>query len=553
MDAAAPSAKKRRSSAAESHGPGKLSAPALATTEAPSTYSTAEPEESPNQEPPPGAGGEEQDGVDHISGLPDAVLGDIVSLLSTKEAARTQTLASRWRHVWRAAPLNLDHDDLNLDDDLEDKALAGLVSHILAVHPGPGRRFCIPPHHLHYRPAAVDAWLQSSALDNLQELDFWEYPPYWYHLTFPPSPPPASTFRFTATLRVATFGKCHLLDSSVEALHFPQLRQLALEDVEISEGSLHTMISRCPALECLLLRSFGFCRIQISSNSLRSIGVGVGFWHNKPQLREVVIVDAPCLERLLYLQEPVDIHVSVISAPKLATLGCFPHHCKLVFGTTVIQGLRIDNLVTVVPNVKILAVSPSHINLDTVIDLMKCFPCLEKLYIQSCISGESNLWRRKHSHFIRSCNIRLKTIVLQSYRGIRSQVNFASFFVLNARELELMRLVVDHRDYNERFFVEQHGMLQMEKRAARGARLEFTKDMCRHGRIHVKHDDLPGGRGGLELLLESATKTHKVEVHLNDGEAKVTVRGLLSWVKANLINERPEMVVKGDSVYAFLS
>ncbi|KAL6611272.1 hypothetical protein ACP70R_039200 [Stipagrostis hirtigluma subsp. patula] len=56
-------------------------------------------------------------------------------------------------------------------------------------------------------------------------------------------------------------------------------------------------------------------------------------------------------------------------------------------------------------------------------------------------------------------------------------------------------------------------------------------------------------RGGLELLLENATKAHKVEVHPNDGEAKVTMRGLLSWVKANMIKERPEMFVKGDSVF----
>ncbi|KAG2645238.1 hypothetical protein PVAP13_2KG423105 [Panicum virgatum] len=54
--------------------------------------------------------------------------------------------------------------------------------------------------------------------------------------------------------------------------------------------------------------------------------------------------------------------------------------------------------------------------------------------------------------------------------------------------------------------------------------------------------------GGLELLLENSTKVHKVEVSPKDGEGKVTMKGLLSWVKANLIKERPEMFVKGDSV-----
>lgn len=42
-----------------------------------------------------------------------------------------------------------------------------------------------------------------------------------------------------------------------------------------------------------------------------------------------------------------------------------------------------------------------------------------------------------------------------------------------------------------------------------------------------------------------------MDVPIMDGEGKVAMKGLLSWVKANLIKERPEMFVKGDSVYVF--
>jgi hypothetical protein len=202
------------------------------------------------------------------------------------------------------------------------------------------------------------------ALDNLEELDFCDY---WQLRSFPPAPPPASAFRFSDTLRVATFSKCKLMDRSVEGLQFPHLKQLALEDVSISEGSLHAMISSCPALECLLLNhSFGFSCVRISSSSLRSIGLGASRCGNQIQLREFIIIDAPCLERLLFLRQSVAVNVSVIRAPKLETLGC----------------LTVINLTTAVRNVKILAVAPWPINLDMAIDLLKCFPCLEKLYIK---------------------------------------------------------------------------------------------------------------------------------------------------------------------------
>ncbi|KAI3910334.1 hypothetical protein MKW92_033057 [Papaver armeniacum] len=57
---------------------------------------------------------------------------------------------------------------------------------------------------------------------------------------------------------------------------------------------------------------------------------------------------------------------------------------------------------------------------------------------------------------------------------------------------------------------------------------------------------LPVTFGGLELLCESV-KTHNVDVD-QTGEKKLTMKDLLSWVRTNLIKERPEMFMKGDSV-----
>ena len=166
--------------------------------------------------------------------------------------------------------------------------------------------------------------------------------------------------------------------------------------------------------------------------------------------------------------------------------------------------------------VKILALNMSFLCLDSVINLMRCFPCLEKLYMkvinsvhscailidwlfscfdlllifffQSCTAAShKNLWRRKHRDFVKCSDIRLKTLVLENYRGIRWQVNFVTFFVLNASVLEVMRLEVASKDYNEAFLAQERKELQLEKAASRGALFEFTTHTCRHCASHVKH------------------------------------------------------------------
>ncbi|KAG2640077.1 hypothetical protein PVAP13_2KG067800 [Panicum virgatum] len=280
-------------------------------------------------------GEEEEEGLDRISGLPDAVLGEIVSLLPTKDGARTQVLSSRWRPLWRSAPLNLDPCGLSVGRE---------ISRILSAHLGPGRRFFIPRYILRpegERSAAtlLDGWLRSPALDNLQELDFHYGDRFPYAQVSPPPPLPASVHRFSSTLRVASFGGCGLPDGNATALHFPLLKQLSLLHVTISESSLHALLAGCPVLQSLLLSFNSGCRrLRIVSRSLRSIGVKPG--RGDCRLQQLILEDAPSLERLLCSSSLCGrvIDISVISAPKLDTLGPldddFP---RLDFGATVFQ------------------------------------------------------------------------------------------------------------------------------------------------------------------------------------------------------------------------
>jgi hypothetical protein len=286
-----------------------------------------------DQEPPPPLPGAEGGGSDRISDLPDAVLGEIISLLPTKQGARTQVLASRWRRLWRSAPLNLHCPPYLFDEDARD----AIISRILAVHQGPGRRFCAPVYHLHGDRA--EAWLRSPALDNLQELELCSYTFYLLFLPATPQPLPAAAFRFSDTLHVATIGECHLTDSTVQALHFPKLQKLGLKLVSISETSLHTLIAACPALECLLIHdSDGFRCVRINSSSLRSIGVRCYNCRDELIFGELVIENAPSLQSLLQFGSIEHLDISVISAPKLEALGFLSDSSdRIVFDSTVIQ------------------------------------------------------------------------------------------------------------------------------------------------------------------------------------------------------------------------
>ncbi|CAL5089841.1 unnamed protein product [Urochloa decumbens] len=205
---------------------------------------------------------------------------------------------------------------------------------------------------------------------------------------------------------------------------------------------------------------------------------------------ELIIEDAPCLEKLLHA-EGFGLRLSVVVAPKLATLGCPSDsygNTRILFGATEFQGLNTVSLTTVMRSVKILAVNLRIFDLDKFIGLMKCFPCLEKLYIKGRNSALPNFWRRKHRHLLKSLDICLKTVVLEYYWAISGQVQFASFFVMNARELEVLRLVVETDNNNDQFFAKQHRMLQMEKRASMGARLDFTTHRCHYyGLLPIKH------------------------------------------------------------------
>ncbi|GFR41443.1 hypothetical protein Agub_g2130 [Astrephomene gubernaculifera] len=53
--------------------------------------------------------------------------------------------------------------------------------------------------------------------------------------------------------------------------------------------------------------------------------------------------------------------------------------------------------------------------------------------------------------------------------------------------------------------------------------------------------------GGLEVLFGNK-KEHDVDVPVQDGQTELTAAHLIAWTRDNLLQERPELFVKGSSV-----
>ncbi|CAL5077807.1 unnamed protein product [Urochloa decumbens] len=407
---------------------------------------------------------EEEELVDRISGLPDDILGDIVSLLPTKHGASTQILSSRWRHIWRSAPLNLDLPEVLW------RTPAATISSVLSAHPGPGRRFSIDYTWLRdydYSPGATAI------------LDDRDHP----LCGGPPLPLPLSVFHFSSTVVVASFKGCVLPDcgnNNGNALHWPVLKKLTLPSVTVSENSLQALLAGCSVLESLLLQDTrGLSRLRIVSPSLRSIGVNPG-WRRiedyRPLLlQQIVIEDAPSLERLLFLGER-GIEISVISAPRLNILGELRNKQHVLqSGATTLQGWTIVSLTAVLPRVRVLALSEMEPWLDTVINLMRCFPCLETLHIELKYVGEENTSSDKYQKPIDALDIHLRKIVLAYFHDSKSHIEFAKFFIMNASALESMTLQIKNGNVGNKAWIKrQHRLLRIKKRASRGAQFDFV-------------------------------------------------------------------------------
>ena len=166
-------------------------------------------------------------------------------------------------------------------------------------------------------------------------------------------------------------------------------------------------------------------------------------------------------------------------------------------------------MATVMRTVKVLALWLDNLRLDVVINFMKCFPCMEKLYIKVtffCYSVSNcflpfyycsfvvlrlgliihfqtsaawkNTQRRRSPGRIECLDHHLKKLQISYYSGKRPHVQFAKFFVLNAGVLESLVLDASRNNKFGWWIENQRRQLCPEKKASVGAQIDFTFGDC---------------------------------------------------------------------------
>ena len=287
---------------------------------------------------------EDGEGIDRISGLPDGLLRRILSRLPAKDGARTAALSTRWRGLWRSAPLVLVDTHFLPRGGAEgrpprpgavSRAVRRAVSAALRAHPGPFpfvSLSCGFMKAVDRDRAVLACWFQLLATKGVEELVFVNRPSPLEGLRLP-----AALFS-CASLRRLYLGAWRFVDTATlpRGASFPRLHELVLGAVALEDRDLDFLLAASPVLEILaIVGSVLKLNARLASHSLRCAQFCLAL------LEEVAVVDAPSLERFFIWRCMKQRHGAMVKighAPRLSMLGYLePGVHVLQIGNTVIK------------------------------------------------------------------------------------------------------------------------------------------------------------------------------------------------------------------------
>ncbi|XP_010094608.2 F-box/LRR-repeat protein At4g14103 [Morus notabilis] len=206
---------------------------------------------------------------DRISELPDPIIHQILSLVPTKEAARTSVLSKRWRYTWTSISTVKLFDFCFIRERFYESVDECMMSH---ERDASLNKFRLYTKYLYGKRPLMDNWMNIVAQKNVKELDLHLKP--HFKKEFYPLP--------QALLRLRSLTVVKLENLSLENLpsvSLPSLKLLVLREIsKLDDKGLETLLLGCPHLEKLLLDGCDeLSNPRVSSSTIKSLEIFLNF------------------------------------------------------------------------------------------------------------------------------------------------------------------------------------------------------------------------------------------------------------------------------------
>ncbi|MCD7447736.1 hypothetical protein HAX54_033526 [Datura stramonium] len=218
---------------------------------------------------------EETDRIDWISQLPDALIIQILSLLSLTDACRTTILSKRWQYLWTCIDnLSYHNKEYSCPDSLTAHKFISLTDNVLPLLSCSSIKKLSLGFMLNYDDGVsynpkIDKWLEFAVNKKMEDL----FLNILYTVRADKHDQPYSLPQVlcsSSSIVKLECWNCRISEDYV--LNWKSLKNLTLEYLFLREKHIEQIMSNCPQLESLKLCAFcGFNRLHMTSPKCRRL------------------------------------------------------------------------------------------------------------------------------------------------------------------------------------------------------------------------------------------------------------------------------------------
>ncbi|XP_059279809.1 LOW QUALITY PROTEIN: F-box/LRR-repeat protein At3g03360-like [Lycium ferocissimum] len=215
--------------------------------------------------------GVEEETLDCISQLPDAVLLQILSLLPTNDAVKSCVLSKRWRYLWTSIYnfLFIDRNYNNVEN------FTSFVDHVLTHSTCPKiKKFQVDFHHGDWEfDCKISQWLSFAVKNKVEDVMFNSYPSPDEHSYELP------LCMYTCSSLITLYLSHWVFDKGL-VIAWNSLKSLTLDSTTLEDDDIVILLSSCPVLETMELSFCVGChRLEITSSNLKRLTIDSHLHH----------------------------------------------------------------------------------------------------------------------------------------------------------------------------------------------------------------------------------------------------------------------------------